>query len=319
MVSSRSSSGVRAITPKNIIKNIFRNPLRVFSYNISWESMSGTKSEWPLCSNNKDSSHPKHNSICVSNISGVIHENPADFVLLQEAADFKKLIDGSILSEMRYEVHNSAKDVLVTFWNKKYKMIDCVKGEFENGRPWMATVFQGGLCIVNIHMGHYSDRYELIMLNKMMRTITEELIGNNKIGKTRKTSNTSITTKNVKIKSKSKSKKTKKNTVHSGNKMQLLGKMMDLKLNKLMMKKMSRVIIGGDFNNDIKKLSRNGVLELGNRNYYHHPKKILTCCIKRTTHFDHVIDSQKVPLDIIIPDVHYMASDHKPILVTLAR
>ena len=238
------------------------NNIRVFSYNISWESMTGAKAEWPLCSNNTNTEHPKHNSVCVSNIANVIEENPADFVLLQEATDYKNLIKGSgstVLSKMNYEEHNSGKDGMVLFWNKKYKKHDMIKGDFELGRPWMAILFSNGLCVVNIHMGHYSNSGELKMLNKMVNKIMHHYSG-----------------------------------------------------------KISRMVIGGDFNNDIKKLSNQNTLNLGNILFYHHPKKILTCCIKRYTHYDHVLDTLQTPLDIIIPDVHHMASDHKPILVTLS-
>ena len=54
---------------------------------------------------------------------------------------------------------------------------------------------------------------------------------------------------------------------------------------------------------------------LGNTNFYYNKKHILTCCINRRRHNDHVIDSLEQPLDITIPKVNYMASDHKPILV----
>ena len=270
--------------------------MRIFSYNISWESMTGAKPEWPLCSNNTDSKHPRHNSVCVSNIAKVIEENPADFVLLQEATDFKNLITStSPLTRMNYEEHNSSKDEIVIFWNKKYKKVTSIKGEFELGRPWMAILFSNGLCLVNIHMGHYSNTVELTMLDKMIRKVNitfKNFLGikNNKMQSTRKTQKHS----------RSNSQKMVSKTLKNHNSIR-------------------RFIIGGDFNNDIKKLSsKECYIELDSMKFYHHPKKILTCCINRTTHFDHVIDSKKKPLDIIIPDVHLMASDHKPILVTLS-
>ena len=78
----------------------------------------------------------------------------------------------------------------------------------------------------------------------------------------------------------------------------------------------NRYIISGDFNYDIKKFgdSRNS-FELNNTKFYLNPKHILTCCINRNRHNDHVIDSLKSPINISIPKVDYMASDHKPILV----
>lgn len=80
-----------------------------------------------------------------------------------------------------------------------------------------------------------------------------------------------------------------------------------------------RFIISGDFNYDIKNLG-NGekhIIQIGNKEFHYHPKHILTCSIRRRRHYDHVIDTQSPPRDINIPDVHYMASDHKPILAVL--
>lgn len=284
--------------------------MRIFSYNISWESMSGAKPEWPLCSNRTDSSHPRHNSVCVSNISQVIEENPADFVLLQEATDFKNLITPtSPLARMKYEVHNSGKDEMVTFWNKKYSKIACLKGQFETGRPWMAILFSNGLCLINIHMGHYTNTEELAMLDKMVKKIKKQLAHTHTSTHTHTHKITTSILSAHKQNTQKTSNLTRRKTLHTRG----------MTSKSLKSHTPRRFIIGGDFNNDIKKLSSSECqLVLGSVEFYHHPKKILTCCVKRNTHYDHVIDSKRAPLDIIIPYVHHMASDHKPILVTLS-
>lgn len=250
------------------------NQIRIFSYNVSWESLSGLKSGWELCNNAVDPKHPRHHSVCTGNISQVIEENPSDFITLQEAAEYQKIIDQSPrMNKMLYKVCKSGKEVIITFWERKWKLYDHISGEFEKGRPWLTCFFgdknRGYLALINVHFGHYTEQGERDHLNTMMQNITEYA-------------------KNKKI---------------------------DVK----------RFIISGDFNYDIKNLSDRGknknnqdIIQIGNKEFYYYPKHILTCCIRRRRHYDHVIDTKSPPMDISIPDVHYMASDHKPILAVLA-
>lgn len=253
-------------TKMNKTKKInHHSKLNIISYNISWESMSGLKPKWTLCNNNTNINDPKHFSVCVNNVSSVFDtaSSQLDFVTLQEATDFKKLIKESPrLKNMNYLVHSSELDFIVTFWNKKYKLQNNINGEFEKGRPWLATLFTNGICLINVHMGHYDTEEQFNMMEKMF----------------------------IHIKSKIK--------------------------NKIKSEKKIRYIISGDFNYDIKKFgnSRNYFM-LDNTILYFNTKHILTCCINRRKHNDHVIDSLESPINITIPKVNYMASDHKPILV----
>ncbi len=86
---------------------------------------------------------------------------------------------------------------------------------------------------------------------------------------------------------------------------------------------LKRIIISGDFNYDIKEFgtkefgNNKNEIKLNNKIFYYNSKNILTCCINRRRHNDHVIDTAGIPLDIYIPEVHYMASDHKPIIALL--
>jgi len=256
---------------KNIKKNI-----SILSYNISWESVSGSDKNWSLCNNNTDKSNPKHFSVCVNNISSVFdNNNTLDFITLQEATDYHKLInESSRLKNMKYEVHKSGLDTIVTFWDSKYKLQNKIVGEFENGRPWMATLYKSGtidrLCIVNVHMGHYNTEEEFSKMVEMMIEIK----------------------KGIEMKEMKEMKEKNKNKI--------------------------RYIISGDFNYDIKEFgdSRNS-FKLDNTKFYFNPTHILTCCINRRKHYDHVIDSLRSPIDITIPKVNFLASDHKPILVEI--
>lgn len=258
-------------TKKQLIIN--NKNISILSYNISWESVSGSDKKWSLCNNNTDKSNPKHFSVCVNNISSVFdNNNILDFITLQEATDYHKLInESSRLKNMKYEVHKSGLDTIVTFSDSKYKLQNKIVGEFEDGRPWMATLYKSGtidrLCIVNVHMGHYNTEEEFNKLVEMMIEIK----------------------KGIEIK-----------------------EIKENKRNKI------RYIISGDFNYNIKEFgdSRNS-FKLDNTKFYFNPTHILTCCINRRKHNDHVIDSLRSPIDITIPKVNYMASDHKPILVEI--
>uniref|UniRef100_A0A6C0HLF6 Endonuclease/exonuclease/phosphatase domain-containing protein n=1 Tax=viral metagenome TaxID=1070528 RepID=A0A6C0HLF6_9ZZZZ len=81
-----------------------------------------------------------------------------------------------------------------------------------------------------------------------------------------------------------------------------------------------RVIIAGDFNNNIKELgifnkANNSLyLDIGGVKFWMNRTHLLTCCLNRTMHNDHIIDSLSPPIKVSIPDVEYMASDHKPII-----
>jgi len=263
------------------------NSISVLSYNISWESMSGKDKDWALCSNNKNPKNPRHVSICVSNIGKVINENSTDFITLQEATDYKKLLqECPKLNKMQYKVHNSGLDVIVTFWNRKYKIIGSVEGEFEKGRPWMATIFSNGICLVNVHFGHYDSKEEYSKMENMMIIINAKI--------------KTINARQINA---------RQNNARQSN-----------DENKENIIQCNRYIISGDFNYDIKDLAGGkGIIILDNIKFYHHHKHILTCCISRRRHYDHVIDSYKTPKDIIIPDVEYMASDHKPIIGLLQK
>ena len=236
--------------------------LNIITYNISWESMSGRKQEWALCSNNTDPAHPRHHSVCVGNIASVLEDNPADFILLQEAENHNHLMRQSPrLANMEYEMHESSKDKMITFWNKKYKLEKVIRSEFEPGRPWMAILYTNGLCVINVHFGHYKKEQEVQYMNRLIRKI-KKAFGNNGI---------------------------------------------------------RRIIIGGDFNYDIKKLGNDSKMLLDGTSFYYHPKNLLTCCINRRVQNDHIIDTKAPLLDIKIPRVAHMASDHKPILATLTN
>ena len=101
-------------------KSRLKSNISILSYNVSWESLAGSVKKWSLCNNNTDKTNSKHYSVFVNNISSVFDNssNKLDFVTLQEATDFQKLIkESSRLKIMKYEVHKSGLDTIVTFWD----------------------------------------------------------------------------------------------------------------------------------------------------------------------------------------------------------
>jgi len=133
--------------------------MKVLTYNISWESMTGSRADWPFCNNKTNTESSRHYMRCVENIASVIDKNgPYDFIGLQEAANWKLLVEQSaVLKSMKFRSHKSGPEDMVTFWDpKKHEFIKSLNGFFEPGRPWSALFFKDGICYINVHAGHYN-------------------------------------------------------------------------------------------------------------------------------------------------------------------
>ena len=180
--------GTRCITPaiapldtSSTIKD-----LKVLTYNISWESMTG-KRGWPL--------GPKE--LCQQNVANVINNNgPYDFVGLQEASNWDKVRDFSpVLLNMKraaIKIQPNKEKVeyveLVSFWNPQYKENSDkrIYGDFRSlarkaikdragfnfpgvdryggGRPYLILFFDDIKTVfINAHFPH-QDQQELLNL-----------------------------------------------------------------------------------------------------------------------------------------------------------
>jgi len=70
--------------------------MKVLSYNISWQSMTGLNNAWEFCNNNSDKSNERHYSKCIHSVVTMIDQNgPYDFVALQEASNHELIINNS--------------------------------------------------------------------------------------------------------------------------------------------------------------------------------------------------------------------------------
>ncbi len=220
--------------------------MKILTYNISWQSMTGN-SGWKLC-NSVKKGNPKYYGVCQSNIVKVIDKISFDIIALQEATNFADLILlSSNLKKMKYVVYKDGYEELVIFYKPEMKVIDYRVGSFEPSRPYQIISFEK-FVFVNVHHGHYT---ETVMLSKMSKALED--FAN------------------------------------------------------------SRIIIAGDFNNQVNKISN---LKIANRKFYANPRSIKTCCYPvHSYQTDHIIDTKEIP---VIKTVETgMASDHKPIIALI--
>jgi hypothetical protein len=142
--------------------------IKVLTYNISWESMTGKK-DWHLC-NSTNPKDDKYYGICRTNVVNVFDSDNYDFILLQEASNYLDLINESkILKTMKYAHHKSGKEDMVTFWDsKKYNLIEQITGQFEKGRPWQILRFAEEVSVFNLHAPHLKRNELISAINKIL-------------------------------------------------------------------------------------------------------------------------------------------------------
>ncbi len=137
--------------------------IRVLSYNVSFHAMSGTKNdksikvECPKDNNN--------NTKCLVNVASFIKsKGPFDFIGLQEAANYQKIIELAEISNMTC-IHNKpdARDMVTLYDPNKYKLEHEPINYYMNGkdRPFTILFFEGQLCVINMHPLDRNDFYKL--------------------------------------------------------------------------------------------------------------------------------------------------------------
>ena len=153
-------------------------PIRILTYNISWQSMVG-QAQWKLCNNSTDPNSPRHFSKCIQNVTDLIDSNgPYDIVCLQEASNYKKIISKSkILKQMSMALHKSGPEFIVTFWNKNtYHLIkEPLQTEFFPGRPIQVLEFDNHIKLINIHAGHFNKSVLVQKLSSVISSLGSEI------------------------------------------------------------------------------------------------------------------------------------------------
>jgi len=118
------------------------NYYRILTYNVFWRNMF-------------------FRNECVSNINKLINskfnsDNIGDFIFLQEVANHEKLLK-NLDNNFNFIQHTSGKENMVTLVNKKYNIINNLPGQFMSGRPFLITILDNNLCLINVHYPHVSS------------------------------------------------------------------------------------------------------------------------------------------------------------------
>lgn len=110
---------------------------------------------------------------CVTNLNKLLIsklnlEIIADFILLQEVANHEKLLE-NLDNNFNFIEHTSGKENMVTLVNKKYKIKTNIPGQFVNGRPFLVTILDNNLCLINVHLPHVTNYIsELLKISNLL-------------------------------------------------------------------------------------------------------------------------------------------------------
>lgn len=147
--------------------------MKVMTYNIAWHSMTGVSLSPGLC-NSKNKNDPGYYMNCIKNVADLINSYDFDIIGIQESSNINKIIKKCpLLKKMNVHHNSSGIARMSTFWNKKYILKKYINGEFENGRPYCFLFFENGLCVINLHMGHYTDNLVFDKLKYLVTILNE--------------------------------------------------------------------------------------------------------------------------------------------------
>jgi hypothetical protein len=137
----------------------------ILSLNSCWEALNGVNLRAKSFSTSGiDIKTPKQSLLFkkkvqsnILNYLNSLSSNNISFFLFQEAKQILPIFHKLKFAHKYNSISNySNKNVVRTFFNKKYKLIKSasIKGEFEPGRPFLITPFSNKVCIINVHMPH---------------------------------------------------------------------------------------------------------------------------------------------------------------------
>ena len=152
------------------------NKLRIFSWNICWEKMSGSKTLGKSCKMDCYKKFGNYFKKCIV--------NKYDLICFQEASDYdnenkkynKLIIDNNdVKNNYGIETHSSGKpgqcDAMITLYNKdKFHLLDRFYGDLKNGegekkggRPYLILILRNNLnndiiLLCNVHFPHGNKR-----------------------------------------------------------------------------------------------------------------------------------------------------------------
>jgi|GEM_PF-2124595 len=146
-------------------QNYNSDELLVLSYNICWQCMTNTpagtaKNLGEACVYS-DLNYPT--TVCAERMGKFIETIPGnsgvvnyDFVGLQEASKWQSILKlaPNTLGKMEFETSQSGHEMMVTFYDPKYTLLQAIKGEFESGRPFQVLIFKENIIFINLHNNH---------------------------------------------------------------------------------------------------------------------------------------------------------------------
>ena len=125
-------------------------PIKVLSYNIYFKAMLGLDKNFL----------PKETA--QKNVKNIIESGDYEIIGLQEVECFNKIFDSKTLAKYNYVSGKSGKETLMTFFKKKYNIIDHITTDFHEGRPLQIVLVKDGsqlLLVVNLHAPHETQNF----------------------------------------------------------------------------------------------------------------------------------------------------------------
>ncbi len=156
----KNGTNVKLVGDRIPLHDIINSTINVLSYNVNYEAMQGkhTKCGGKMDVNNK----------CLNNVSTFIkNKKPFDFIGLQEATNYEKIIEIAELTNMGYIYNKPIHGIedMITLYNKeKYTLeshltlIGGMSGPTNiikpDARPFMMLFFREKICVFNMHSSH---------------------------------------------------------------------------------------------------------------------------------------------------------------------
>ena len=126
-------------------------------------------------------------NVCLKNIVNFLDKIDLDFIALQEATNWKKIInESSKLKKMKFIHHKSENEDMVSFYNPKLFKLEAVKvGNIIDGRPYQILFLndknKNKFIIINLHNAHNTNRkiLEQAFSKKLTKGIKQYYLKNN--------------------------------------------------------------------------------------------------------------------------------------------
>lgn len=186
-ITQENSGQISIIKPASKTTNNMY-PIKVLSYNISFQAMIGKAigTVYKACPKKIDNNKITE---CLSNVAKYIENTgPYDLIGLQEASNWQDIIKQSKkLQNMKYETTKADEEEMISFYNSNKFTLDddnaVIKGDFGPGRPFQILFFKQKICFINVHPGHSGDykNFDNIVNKYINKYVTKQGFNKTKI------------------------------------------------------------------------------------------------------------------------------------------